>query len=617
MPSSAVQKRVLRSNTRRAPSPFPPPDETSSSVLSLPPLHPPSPPLLPPSPLSDAEVYLDEVKEMFGRYGAEGTSFGEVLLSLVDCSEETRDEIIEFIGNAIDRAPHGHRDGSVAPEGEWASWDPAMDSDWERFVSELQAAGLNDKQVRQLSKPSGPRDALLCCLWHYPTYSTLRQDYGQTLDSTNRSIQVQCDKILDHTNVRTHDTYPIRTTYNIQGPQYERLLGNKSRKILDICEDFAFEAVKIAPFTICLGGHNSEFLQTRLQDAEGLSVEKYDIQTSITMYDRIPSCLVIRNDDRIIVNMIFFSYHGMYFNMNKEYDREVVLLHDLIWNGVCEWGRVPVARERHFANAGSKVVRRPTLNSLKLCFKYRRMEKETGVNIPHKKAIDILQWFLSKEENAGVLETIRGLGETESVFAIAVKAMGERGRETERSPEWIMSPAGQRRLEALNRGRPKGAETRRSEAWQTTEGARRQREGGVKGKLTRQSAAYKSSEAGQRQLEGLKKGNETRKTEEWRASAAGQRSMAPEATKKMVQKASEKRMKKTDDRWDLFYRHHVVQALLQKPISQLDKLEKAKRKKLRKPKRTGTRDISYWSGIPYTKMESHTSSLVYGPSYLN
>ncbi|KAK4072134.1 hypothetical protein Trihar35433_4198 [Trichoderma harzianum] len=132
-------------------------------------------------PLSEGEGYLDE-----------GTCFGEVLLSLVDCSEETRGEITESVCRAAaDRAviPNGYLDPTEVPKGQWASWDPALDRDWEEFIDNLQTARSKDDRIPELSKRSGPRVASLCCLWHYPTYRTDRNLYGTTLDSTNDCIK--------------------------------------------------------------------------------------------------------------------------------------------------------------------------------------------------------------------------------------------------------------------------------------------------------------------------------------------------------------------------------------------------------------------------------------------
>ncbi|KAK0766368.1 hypothetical protein N5P37_000089, partial [Trichoderma harzianum] len=176
--------------------------------------------------------------------------------------------------------PNGNLDPAEVPEGQWASWDPAMDRDWEDFFDNLQTARLKDDQIPELSKPSGPRVASLYYLWHYPTYRT------------------------DRDLVRTHATYPIRIKYTAGEPNYKELLGDKAEpRIKAVCEDFALEAVKLVPFTIALGKHNSGLVRRKLEETDGLYLETYTIKSAIKMSDRATSCMDVQDIDEIIVNM--------------------------------------------------------------------------------------------------------------------------------------------------------------------------------------------------------------------------------------------------------------------------------------------------------------------------
>lgn len=74
----------------------------------------------------------------------------------------------------------------------------------------------------------------------------------------------------------------------------------------------------MAPFTIALGKHNSGLVRRKLEETDGFYVETYTIKSAIKMSDRATSCMTIRDIDEIIVNMIFFSYHGMYFLNEKK-----------------------------------------------------------------------------------------------------------------------------------------------------------------------------------------------------------------------------------------------------------------------------------------------------------
>lgn len=91
-------------------------------------------------------------------------------------------------------------------------------------------------------------------------------------------------------------------------------MGDKAEpRIKAVCEDFALEAVKLVPFTIALGKHNSGLVRRKLEETDGLYLETYTIKSAIKMSDRATSCMDVQDIDEIIVNMVFFSYHGMYF----------------------------------------------------------------------------------------------------------------------------------------------------------------------------------------------------------------------------------------------------------------------------------------------------------------
>ncbi|KAH0529092.1 hypothetical protein TsFJ059_003884 [Trichoderma semiorbis] len=213
-------------------------------------------------------------------------------------------------------------------------------------------------------------------------------------------------------------------------PQYQKMFGDTTEKILETCERFALAAVKSSAFTICLGKQNSILLRRELQEAEGLYVEEYRMRIPLAMYQRQVSCLVARDHGGSIKNVVFFSYHGMYFTHLVKATKEMLFLHDLIWNGVCEWSRVPVARHRHFSNFGKEVHR---LGPLDIVINHLVVERQTGTITPHEEAIAMLQSYLEKE---GLLDTIRGLDETQSVIQTVHTYMSGKGNQTMSDLGW-------------------------------------------------------------------------------------------------------------------------------------------------------------------------------------
>ncbi|OPB35928.1 hypothetical protein A0O28_0112510 [Trichoderma guizhouense] len=500
MASSPVLDPIFLTSTRRR-APTPPPSQPPQKRARQ-------------SPLSDAEVYLDEVKEVFS--------------------------------SAAYRAPIGCHEETEVPADRWASWDYAMDIEWNRFVTNIQAAGLGDDLVPELSKPSGPRDALLCCLWHYPTYRTTRRFYGQTLDPSNDCLRVQCDKILDHTNVRTQDTYPMRIAYDPKsdGPQYQKMFGDTTEKILETCEAFALEAVKSSAFTICLGKQNSILLMRELQKVEGLYLEEYRMRIPLLMYRRQVSCLVARDHGGTIRNVVFFSYHGMYFTHLVKATKEVLLLHDLIWNGVCEWSRVPVASHRHFSNFGKEVHR---LGPLDIIIHHLVIEQQTGTITPHEEAIAMLQTYLEKE---GLLDTIRGLDETQSVMKTVHTYMCSKGgKAVVKRLQTISDP-----LYKETKGKEaaaKRSQTVNDPGWKETKG----KEAVAKQSQTKSDPVYKET-----------KGKEA-------AAKRAQTKSDPLYKETKGKEAAAKRAETTKrsqlESWSRFYNNAEVQAFLRTPANEL------------------------------------------------
>lgn len=145
--------------------------------------------------------FLDQVKSYFD---ADGADYSQVLLSLIRV-EDQRNDILHFLEKpVICDSVAVKMDAFLDDNGRtWATHDVDMDESWTNVVGQLQGAGLGDSYVSELSKPSGPRKAALCCLWHYPTFSTRKPEFGMTLDKTNCCLAYQWKKIADNSKAST------------------------------------------------------------------------------------------------------------------------------------------------------------------------------------------------------------------------------------------------------------------------------------------------------------------------------------------------------------------------------------------------------------------------------
>ncbi len=151
---------------------------------------------------TEERPFLDFVLEALPL--TQGQTYGDVFLSLFKCSEDMRDDILRFLQvptpcGSVDVAMDAFL--SEQNSESWASHDVKLDSDWNLFVSQMRSLGLDDQQICRLSKPSGPQQAALTCLWHYPTFRTAKSEFGMTLDRTNPCLSVQWLKMRDCSKV--------------------------------------------------------------------------------------------------------------------------------------------------------------------------------------------------------------------------------------------------------------------------------------------------------------------------------------------------------------------------------------------------------------------------------
>lgn len=90
----------------------------------------------------------------------------------------------------------------------------------------------------------------------------------------------------------------MRRVYNAKGPLWEELFGDYTADIVDVCHDFAKEAVTSAPFSIVLGESNSDLVRRLLEDDEDPAIETVSLRVPFKVYGRDP-CLVVRKGENV------------------------------------------------------------------------------------------------------------------------------------------------------------------------------------------------------------------------------------------------------------------------------------------------------------------------------
>ncbi|KAG4415105.1 hypothetical protein IFR04_011742 [Cadophora malorum] len=233
-------------------------------------------------------------------------------------------------------------DGLIASEGVaewlrgdgsgWASHCPSLDEIWERYSAEF--AGTCNCDIGDLVKPSGPLHAILCIVWHYPTFNTSKAKFGMTFDPTNGCLSKQKGKLGQTGSVLTLDSYPRR----MKAPKprgnpfvvmsYWKELHEMSRK-------FLAEVSKHSRIRIILGEDNwVDFLQdiTKSSDVTytKIPISEYG-KEAFELYGRPYSMYVARGKlDRKIRQLVFASWHleRFFYPMCVE----AAKIHDTIWN---------------------------------------------------------------------------------------------------------------------------------------------------------------------------------------------------------------------------------------------------------------------------------------------
>ncbi|PON23918.1 hypothetical protein TGAM01_v207246 [Trichoderma gamsii] len=323
----------------------------------------------------DAEVpeelsLVGEAMLLFGKYGAEGTTAGDILLSLM--MYEAKDDVRQFIARSIACTPVTAKMDAFLNDNEegWATQDPEMDCAWSNVVAKLRKAGMDESTIRKLAKASGPLKAAMCCLWHDPTLATEKEDYGMSLDRTNPCVNLQWQKISDNSKVRTQDTYLMRIAYDGKGPQWESIFSDNAADIIEICHNFALDAILSAPFSIILGRSNIEIVEELLK----------------------------KREDELLVETI-----GL-----RVPDARVLL--DLIWNAVCQWSGVPIGDDSLFSRGDNE----KKMDILALIKSRRAQERASGVNVNHREARAMVAHMLAKPKYAELVEKLDALDEQES-----------------------------------------------------------------------------------------------------------------------------------------------------------------------------------------------------------
>lgn len=97
------------------------------------------------------------------------------------------------------------------PGNDWINDDEVITTEWDEHVCPaIQPVAGDEFNIKTLSKPSGPLNAHLTIVLHYPTFVTDRILAASTFDPSNHSLAVLHGKIGATTAVKVQDRVMAR-----------------------------------------------------------------------------------------------------------------------------------------------------------------------------------------------------------------------------------------------------------------------------------------------------------------------------------------------------------------------------------------------------------------------
>lgn len=261
----------------------------------------------------------------------------------IRCKEETRGKSLVHMDDFLTQ-PAGE---------EWDTHDKEIDSEWASLVNDVVKLSEGVVNHKKMSKPSGPLNAVLACVWHYPTYATDKADWGHTMDRTNPSIAVQYTKFGPSPFVRSQDRIPFREQYGRNGVSWDTIYPHWE-KILSRCDQFSRWLNGHSKIIMLIGEDNAKAFLDAVQLDDSLEQVKVRLRLKdFTMFTEVvgvphrPFIIVVREKEtKRIRRLVLFSYHTQYFMYT--HNEAVGAYHDLLWNTACVMAGVEIQHPTNF-----------------------------------------------------------------------------------------------------------------------------------------------------------------------------------------------------------------------------------------------------------------------------
>lgn len=264
---------------------------------------------------------------------------------------------------------------------------------------------MSAAQIKVASKMSGPREASLNIVWHFPTFRVGRVPFGFTADPENPCLAMQHRKIGADATVCSNDLIPIRansareavyTPSSICGVDWKALIPENTNAVLEECVATTMRLLRYARVILLVGKHVLDVVIPRFQEENpDKEVKKVFLSVSgIEIYWGKPYIFVVLDKATQKVEKIFFvSFHLMAFFYIA--DQRYGIYHDFLWNTAAALASVPVVGKDVFFRATSpkraRAVGGRVQGQLALAIIHRGIEKSEGVILPDEVALQMFR----------------------------------------------------------------------------------------------------------------------------------------------------------------------------------------------------------------------------------
>lgn len=267
----------------------------------------------------------------------------------------------------------------------WRTHDPLIDDKWMELTQEVEALSEGRIVASTMPKPSGPLNAALTFVWHYPTWRTRGGTFGFVMDPTNPSLRAQHVKLGPSPLIRTLDMLLIRENFTEEGVCWADVYPNWEQ-INEKFSKFNRWLNRHSKIIVAVSRGVVDSLQDVVEFDDGATdIIEVRLDAPVKPFGKEPFFYVLQDRrTREIKQVVFLSYHAQYF-----YYRDPPMpqraYHELLWNAAADLAGIHVVTPVYFLLQIRRAVPKNTRfdnTCMHRAIRLRAHEKRCDIIIP-------------------------------------------------------------------------------------------------------------------------------------------------------------------------------------------------------------------------------------------